>query len=188
MEDGLIEQIHAELVTELDAPALSFRVVNYRHWCMPGHTLTAPPLDEIMVFANRPFNAIELIKQDKPPEVNWPKRLALANRSGRKPDHFYGMVLILRRNCERNGLPYAETIANENGVTPNVVFRWVAEAKRREITIDDGGQVRIKGKPMAFATEGAEPAVQSGADEVPRLHEPFPDPFNCLEPQRRVAL
>jgi hypothetical protein len=83
--------------------------------------------------------------------MRWmPMRLPEIERVGKKPDRFYGLVLVYKYACEHYGIGYAERLARDNNVDPGVVYRWVFEAKRRGITIDDGGAVFIHGEPMSM--------------------------------------
>jgi hypothetical protein len=124
--------VTAQLVVDLDGPAIGFKVSHYEHEVTRGTEPTAPPLKEIVEQANEPHNALMLIdSRDQLDPVSL--RLPDAHRVGKKPDEHYRLVLALKAACEQAGAPYAETIAAANDVSPGVVYRWTAEANRRGI-------------------------------------------------------
>lgn len=149
------EVVTAQMAIDLDEPEFRFRTISYTHVLVEGGPAqpSAPPLDEIEAFANQPRNVVALFDQRaraRPAIEIAPMLLTDVKKPGKKPDSFYGEVLIYKRACEEVSTPFAERIARDNDVTAGVVYRWVQEAKRRGITIDDDeiGQVRINGEPM----------------------------------------
>ena len=134
------EHVVAYLAVDEVGPGIQLRVVRYEHNNMSG-SATPPPLEQIEEFANEPANALWLIdKRDRLDRRLLPLRLPAVKRPGKKPDGFYGLVLVFKRMCELRNESFAHRIARDNDVTPNVVYRWVAEAKRRGITVDDDAE------------------------------------------------
>ena len=149
------EHVLAQMFIEEHEGGIRLRVGRYEH-NLTGGPPSPPPLEQIEAFANQPTNAVFLIQtMDAPAAGTLPRFLPGVRVPGRKPNDFYGWVLIHKRACEERGDSYAHRIARDNNVTPNVVYRWVQEAKRRGISIDDDevGQVRINGVPMGVAGE-----------------------------------
>lgn len=109
------------------------------------------PFGMILRWANRPANVLALLDGRHParkltdlgPEVR---------ARGKKSDVFYAMVLLAQRVCENQGIPFARRVADDNGVSTEVVYRWRSEAKRRRITIDDEGHAWIDDRQLD--TEG----------------------------------
>jgi hypothetical protein len=138
------ERVTAQLAVDLDQPTLTF-AVTADEYERPVDRASAP-LDDMIAFANRPANAIELIDgRGQPPDWPMPTPLILdgVNRPGKKPNDFYAKVLFYKLVCERAGQSYAERIAADNGV----VYRWVNEAKRRELE-PSPGVIRWPGEPI----------------------------------------
>jgi hypothetical protein len=179
------EVVRARMDYDRTASTLRFHVVEYSHSLSDpsaaGRPTGTPPLDLIEQSANQPDNAVYLIDTRRPAirSALTRKVLPYAKRPGKKPDAFYAAVLIYKRECEQAGEPYAQQIAQDNGVTPGVVYRWVAEAQRREITVDQtrdaSWQARKAGEPIDLAprvpgglrTEpGGEPIADTDSEPV----------------------
>jgi hypothetical protein len=173
---GAGELVNAQLIVDRAAPTLLLRVANYHHHLEGDVTASTPPLDEITAWANLPNNALTLLDlRIVNPIALGPMLLAHRNAVGKKPNLHYAQVLMYKRACEQAGVPYAERIANDNDVEPGVVYRWVQEAGRRKITIDDDevGQVRIDGEPMNM---NGEPQDTGGALAALKLPAGFVPP------------
>lgn len=97
-------------------------------------TLGFPPEEKIERWANQPPITLALIKSS-PADL---APLEGVRDTGKRPDSFYVDVLKDRIQCDRRGVPYAEAIARQNGVESSTVYRWMKEAKRRGIRIEDG--------------------------------------------------
>jgi hypothetical protein len=154
--EGVGEGIEAQLAICYDEPTFRLHVVSYTRTVVGAVDETPDPRGLIERWANEPGNAVDLIDlrhTDVPTAAFAMMRLPDAKRPGKKPDDFYARVLIFKRMCENAGMPYGERLAEDNDVSVHTVFRWVNEAKRRGITLDDDevGQVRIEGEPMTMS-------------------------------------
>ena len=135
------EQLVATLAIDDNADRLAFMVVRLE-WAGDGTSLAgrpAPDVATIESWASTPGAALALLDQrntDEPVAGDpLPMRLPV-HGSGRKPNSFYERVLFFKDLCYEHGLPYAERLAADNGVAPGVVYRWVAEARRRGLTAE----------------------------------------------------
>ena len=93
---------------------LRLQVARYEHNLEPGRHRRTPPLDQIEAFANQPTNAVFLVQtMDAPAAGTLPRFLPGVRQPGRKPNDFYGWVLIHKRACEERGDSYAHRITGE---------------------------------------------------------------------------
>lgn len=152
-EPGLGQVVEAQLAVFRPATTLMLRIASYHHDLDGDGPAIAPPFVAIAEWANLPDNALTLLDMRMVnPVATMPMVLPYRDAIGKKPDVHYGQVLIFKRACARAGIAYAERIGNDNGVEPGVVYRWVQEAGRRGITIDDDDQVLVHGLKMNDTT------------------------------------
>lgn len=142
--DGSSVQVDVQLEIDPDVDGIGIRLRTRQVTITYGKTSPRPLLDlpaiEQLIerWANEPANALRLLDTR---ERNANLHLLGVQDRGKRQDWFYLHVLSARRECEKLGLPYAETIAKYNDVEPGTVYRWINEAKRRGLELlDEAGE------------------------------------------------